>query len=201
MSNESNHNRIDDAMNISRRKAVKTIAGGIGAVAAYHTLPVTWTKPMIEQVFLPAHGQTSGFVPEPPVDPVIPESPINPELPPGPVDPPVITEPPNTFDGQYAGSITLVDTTGDGTVTTEVSVVAVYSAPNVLVTIDMWSGCIFSGFGTVTNVIPLSNTLDVSSFRCFSSGLFSKVGVTDSTAQVSISIGTFSGSGTLIKLS
>ena len=37
MSNESNHNRIDDAMNISRRKAVKTIAGGIGAVAAYHT--------------------------------------------------------------------------------------------------------------------------------------------------------------------
>jgi len=44
----------------SRRKAVKTLAAGAGALAAYHTLPVNWSTPIIEQVFLPAHAQTSG---------------------------------------------------------------------------------------------------------------------------------------------
>lgn len=46
--------------NPSRRKAVKTLAAGAGALAAYHTLPVNWSTPIIEQVFLPAHAQTSG---------------------------------------------------------------------------------------------------------------------------------------------
>lgn len=45
---------------VSRRKAVKKIVGGVSALAAYHTLPVNWSKPIIEQVFLPAHAQTSG---------------------------------------------------------------------------------------------------------------------------------------------
>lgn len=45
---------------VSRRKAVKKIVGGLSALAAYHTLPVNWSKPIIEQVFLPAHAQTSG---------------------------------------------------------------------------------------------------------------------------------------------
>ncbi len=43
----------------SRRKAVKKIVGGVAALAAYEMLPVNWEKPIIEQVFLPAHAQTS----------------------------------------------------------------------------------------------------------------------------------------------
>jgi hypothetical protein len=56
----SEANTISEKQKISRRKVVKTIAGSIGAFAAYHTLPVNWSKPIIEQVFLPAHAQTSG---------------------------------------------------------------------------------------------------------------------------------------------
>ena len=44
----------------SRRKAVKTIVGGTAALAAYNVLPAKWGTPIIEQVFLPAHAQTSG---------------------------------------------------------------------------------------------------------------------------------------------
>lgn len=44
----------------SRRKAVKTIVGGVTAVAAYHVLPVKWGTPIVEQVFLPVHAATSG---------------------------------------------------------------------------------------------------------------------------------------------
>lgn len=47
--------------NSSRRRAVKTIAGGVGALAAYHVLPVNWSTPVIEQIFLPAHAATSGI--------------------------------------------------------------------------------------------------------------------------------------------
>ena len=46
--------------NPGRRKAVKTIVGGVGALAAYHVMPTNWSKPIIEQVFLPAHAATSG---------------------------------------------------------------------------------------------------------------------------------------------
>lgn len=44
----------------SRRKAVKTIVGGVTAVAAYNALPAKWGTPLIEQVFLPVHAATSG---------------------------------------------------------------------------------------------------------------------------------------------
>lgn len=46
--------------NKSRRKAVKTIVGGVTALAAYNVMPVKWGTPIIEQVFLPAHAATSG---------------------------------------------------------------------------------------------------------------------------------------------
>lgn len=46
--------------NAGRRKAVKTIVGGVTALAAYNVLPVKWGTPIIEQVFLPAHAATSG---------------------------------------------------------------------------------------------------------------------------------------------
>ncbi len=58
---ETEINRITDPHNSSRRRAVKTIAGGVGALAAYHVLPVNWSKPIIEQVFLPAHAAVSGI--------------------------------------------------------------------------------------------------------------------------------------------
>jgi hypothetical protein len=48
--------------NAGRRKAVKTIVGGVTALAAYNVLPVKWGTPIIEQVFLPAHAATSGPV-------------------------------------------------------------------------------------------------------------------------------------------
>ncbi len=46
--------------NAGRRKAVKTIVGGITTVAAYNMLPAKWGIPIIESVFLPAHAATSG---------------------------------------------------------------------------------------------------------------------------------------------
>ena len=46
--------------NQSRRKAVKTIVGGVTVLTAYHALPVRWGTPIIEQFFLPAHAATSG---------------------------------------------------------------------------------------------------------------------------------------------
>ncbi len=45
-----------------RRKAIKNIVVGVGALTAYHVMPTNWSKPIIEQVFLPAHAATSGEV-------------------------------------------------------------------------------------------------------------------------------------------
>jgi hypothetical protein len=59
--NQTNEILQADPQNSSRRKAVKTIAGGVGALAAYHVLPVNWSKPIIEQVFLPVHAAVSGI--------------------------------------------------------------------------------------------------------------------------------------------
>jgi hypothetical protein len=56
-----NHKHHENAPSSSgRRKAVKTIVGGVTAIAAYNVLPVKWGTPIIEQVFLPAHAATSG---------------------------------------------------------------------------------------------------------------------------------------------
>lgn len=48
--------------NRSRRKAVKTIVGGVTALAAYNIMPTKWGTPVIEQIFLPAHAATSGEI-------------------------------------------------------------------------------------------------------------------------------------------
>lgn len=60
---------------ISRRKAVKTIAGGITAFATYQYLPAKWETPIIESIFIPAHAQTSGVPPEEKPDPPDPPGP------------------------------------------------------------------------------------------------------------------------------
>lgn len=44
----------------SRRKAVKKIVTGVSALTAYSILPTRWERPIVEQIFLPAHAKTSG---------------------------------------------------------------------------------------------------------------------------------------------
>ena len=43
----------------SRRKLLKSIAAGSGAVIAGKSLPEKWVKPAVDSVLLPAHAQTS----------------------------------------------------------------------------------------------------------------------------------------------
>jgi hypothetical protein len=71
--------------NAGRRKAVKTIVGGVTAVAAYNLLPAKWGTPIIESVFLPAHAATSGADVQ--VDPSIPVTPGHPDHPDYPIAP------------------------------------------------------------------------------------------------------------------
>lgn len=43
----------------ARRKTMKKLAIGAGALAGYSMLPEKWTRPVIEGIVLPAHAQTS----------------------------------------------------------------------------------------------------------------------------------------------
>ncbi|MCP3908768.1 MAG: hypothetical protein GY712_12215, partial [Oceanicoccus sp.] len=65
----------------SRRKLLKSIAAGSGAVVAGKTLPESWSKPVIDSVMLPAHAETtdgSGDLPITTCPPVtIPDSVVN----------------------------------------------------------------------------------------------------------------------------
>ena len=49
----------DKKSNNSRRKLLKSIAAGSGAVVAGKSLPECWSKPVVDAVMLPAHAQTS----------------------------------------------------------------------------------------------------------------------------------------------
>ncbi len=42
-----------------RRKLLKSIAAGTGAVAAGSAIPTKWSKPLVDSVVLPAHAQTT----------------------------------------------------------------------------------------------------------------------------------------------
>ena len=46
----------------SRRKLLKSIAAGSGAIVAGKSLPESWSRPVVDSVMLPAHAQTS-FMP------------------------------------------------------------------------------------------------------------------------------------------
>ncbi len=46
----------------SRRKALKSIAAGTGAVVAGKSMPESWSKPVIDSAILPAHAQTSQHI-------------------------------------------------------------------------------------------------------------------------------------------
>ena len=43
----------------SRRKLLKSIAAGSGAIVAGKNLPESWSRPVVDSVMLPAHAQTS----------------------------------------------------------------------------------------------------------------------------------------------
>jgi hypothetical protein len=43
----------------SRRKLLKSIAAGSGAIVAGKSLPESWSKPVVDSVMLPAHAQTT----------------------------------------------------------------------------------------------------------------------------------------------
>lgn len=47
--------------NQARRKTIKKLVIGASALAGYNMLPEKWTKPVVEQIILPAHAQTSGI--------------------------------------------------------------------------------------------------------------------------------------------
>jgi hypothetical protein len=47
--------------NESRRKLLKSIAAGSGAIVAGKSLPESWSKPVLDSVMLPAHAQTSNL--------------------------------------------------------------------------------------------------------------------------------------------
>ena len=53
----------DKKSNDSRRKLLKSIAAGSGAVVAGKTLPESWSKPVIDSVMLPAHAVTTTEAP------------------------------------------------------------------------------------------------------------------------------------------
>ena len=58
-------NQIDSSNNetpTSRRRIIKTLALGGGAVASSKTLPEAWKKPMLNQVVLPGHAEMTTTV-------------------------------------------------------------------------------------------------------------------------------------------
>ena len=50
----------------SRRKILKSIAAGSGAIVAGKSLPESWSRPVVDSVLLPAHAQTSPSPSPPP---------------------------------------------------------------------------------------------------------------------------------------
>jgi len=50
----------DNKSSENRRKLLKSIAAGSGAIVAGKSLPENWARPVVDSVILPAHAQTSG---------------------------------------------------------------------------------------------------------------------------------------------
>lgn len=53
---------MSGSSNNSRRKLLKSIAAGSGAVVAGRTLPDSWSRPVVDSIVLPAHAQTSARI-------------------------------------------------------------------------------------------------------------------------------------------
>ena len=97
----------------NRRKLLKSIAAGSGAIVAGKSLPESWSRPVVDSVMLPAHAQTS---PAPPAPPTVftvtpdPQSVTSNEA---------TTSPPHqdaiaiVFDGQSNGTMVIGDAPAD----------------------------------------------------------------------------------------
>jgi len=85
-----------------RRKLLKSIIAGSGAILAGKSLPDSWAKPVVDSVMLPAHAQTSQALIPPPSGPF--SSTLS--------DGPVASGGTRTFNFDVTGFIP----TGDGTV-------------------------------------------------------------------------------------
>ena len=48
----------ENKSNDSRRKLLKSIAAGSGAIVAGKSLQEKWTRPVVDSVMVPAHAQT-----------------------------------------------------------------------------------------------------------------------------------------------
>jgi len=58
---EQEKNSVTNApKNQDRRKAIKKMAVGVGVLAGCSVLPEKWTRPIVGQIVLPAHAETSG---------------------------------------------------------------------------------------------------------------------------------------------
>lgn len=53
---------IDNKSGNSRRRLLKGIAVGGGAIAGLKALPEQWSRPVVNSVLLPVHAQTSGAI-------------------------------------------------------------------------------------------------------------------------------------------
>jgi len=51
---------MPDPQNKGRRTALRKLLVGAGALTTFQVLPTKWTKPIIDQIVLPAHAGTSG---------------------------------------------------------------------------------------------------------------------------------------------
>src|SRR5262245_11117770 len=81
---------------LDRRKAIKTgvIVGG-SVVGSAMALPQKWTRPIVDAVIVPAHGQVSPGAPTPAPTSAPTPPPTVPTTPP-PTTPPPTTPPPTT---------------------------------------------------------------------------------------------------------
>ncbi len=64
--------KVDNDCNTGRRKAIKKLAAGVGVLAGISMLPDRWTRPIIGEIVIPVHAQTSGEIepsPEPSPEP------------------------------------------------------------------------------------------------------------------------------------
>jgi hypothetical protein len=52
---------IDTTLDAGRRSAMRKLAVGVGVLAGISVLPERWTRPIIGEIVLPAHAQTSGL--------------------------------------------------------------------------------------------------------------------------------------------
>jgi hypothetical protein len=198
---------ITTLKNAGRRKAVKTLVGGLTVITAYHTLPVNWSKPVIEQVFLPAHAETSGGtititgpgIPSsaPPVEPgwpISPSIPGTPSVPQTPGAPQTPQSPQEIAYYVYRGEFSVY---GENQFVKVSVCVQILAENHVKVLVQEVGGvCYYSGKGDPAGII----TVNLNSGNCPATGAIA-LKSTGLVTEISVgfSAGNFTGNGTAIQ--